>query len=382
MRSSEEEELSALTGLRFGAAALILIAHLRGQFEVPSDFLGGVPLENGVSFFFVLSGFILTHVYRRLASVEDRRRFYLARFARIWPLHVACIILVYVFLGSPTRVGTYDTLPIGLLNLALLQAWIPQYQTFFSYNAVSWSLSVEAFFYALFPVIIWRFRKHGGLWVLGSVLAICVLALIARAADAGPFDTTRANFILPGFMYVNPAARLLEFVAGIGTAHIWIASRGWLNGSRARANVVQLLAVLAIFLAYYFAHFAARQFRLAGSIELAEWVRVGGATFLASAFLIYAFAANRGFLRAIFASPILVYLGRISFAIYLFHLIPINVRNLNPERFAAYENLSGLVIVVAFVIVMSAALHHLVEEPCRCAITGRRRRRATSIAPA
>ena len=110
----------------------------------------------GVSFFFVLSGFILVYTY---AGREiDKRDFYQARFARIYPAYLfSPAALVAVFLlrrienarpvlrirGAPLRPGDRS------LVLLLLQAWLPA--AALSWNAVAWSLSVEAFFYAIFP---------------------------------------------------------------------------------------------------------------------------------------------------------------------------------------------------------------------------------------
>lgn len=62
--SFTKQDLPALTGLRFFAAIAIVLHHMRGTFGFPSDFLTQFPLGNGVSFFYVLSGFILTYVYR------------------------------------------------------------------------------------------------------------------------------------------------------------------------------------------------------------------------------------------------------------------------------------------------------------------------------
>lgn len=77
------QHLAALTALRFPAALAILIHHCNGVFW-PAAELG--PLDAGVSFFFVLSGYILTHVYGgRVIGPNALRRFHVARIARIWP---------------------------------------------------------------------------------------------------------------------------------------------------------------------------------------------------------------------------------------------------------------------------------------------------------
>lgn len=85
-------QLRALTGLRFIAAFAIVIHHSRGLFFTP-EALAPYPLDIGVSLFFVLSGFILTYVHPKLPTRHDIYRFYIARFARIWPVHLASLAL-------------------------------------------------------------------------------------------------------------------------------------------------------------------------------------------------------------------------------------------------------------------------------------------------
>src|SRR5690606_23572241 len=85
--------IEALTGLRFFAAAAIVLHHLQGLPSFP-DILGGAIPAQGVSVFFVLSGFILTLVHPALDEPGQTRKFYLARFARVWPAHIAVLAAV------------------------------------------------------------------------------------------------------------------------------------------------------------------------------------------------------------------------------------------------------------------------------------------------
>jgi peptidoglycan/LPS O-acetylase OafA/YrhL len=84
-QTSTKARLDQLTSLRFFAAYLIILYHSVGLFGIERI---GVNLGQGVSFFFVLSGFILTYVYPRLDSWTDIRQFWRARFARIWPAYI------------------------------------------------------------------------------------------------------------------------------------------------------------------------------------------------------------------------------------------------------------------------------------------------------
>src|SRR5882762_3313186 len=101
MTLTQTRKLDALTTLRFFAAAMIVVHHSRGNFGIPSDWAVHLPLDQGVSFFFVLSGFILVYVYPRLDTWDARRKFWLARFARIWPAHITAFGLLWLVLREP-----------------------------------------------------------------------------------------------------------------------------------------------------------------------------------------------------------------------------------------------------------------------------------------
>src|SRR5947209_17256968 len=92
MSEPRNAPLPALTGLRFLAAVCILVHHSLGSFGFPNSFSFGPGLVGAVTFFFVLSGFILAYNHPDVSAPGDWKRFWLARWARIWPAHVAVLI--------------------------------------------------------------------------------------------------------------------------------------------------------------------------------------------------------------------------------------------------------------------------------------------------
>lgn len=201
--------LAALTSLRFFAALAIVIHHCNGVFWTAAD-LG--PLDAGVSFFFVLSGFILTYMYHdTVAEKFDWRRFYTARFARIWPLHVVCLILTIAFVTVP------EPFDGGVLvaNSLMLHAWIPFDRYFFSYNYASWSISTELFFYLLFPFVLqssatWRYAL-----LTFSLATVMAFVLWGATAHLPVWDTAGNHLSSTGMLYTNPLARFAEFLLGV-----------------------------------------------------------------------------------------------------------------------------------------------------------------------
>lgn len=162
--------LAPLTSLRFFAAFAIVVHHAAGHF-LPIEILMGWPLDQGVSFFFVLSGFVLTHAYSDLTFTRtDLQNFFVARIARIWPAHIFAIVILLTLVGTSRVDGAP---PSFLLNVLLLQGWVPVKDIFFSFNGLSWTVSTELGFYVLFPLLIHRWSET---WWWKLTLAAALLA--------------------------------------------------------------------------------------------------------------------------------------------------------------------------------------------------------------
>jgi peptidoglycan/LPS O-acetylase OafA/YrhL len=145
-------DLKPLTSLRFVAAMMVFFHH----FPPTAHFAGAYSLgPAGLGFFFLLSGFILTHTYHRDftgALVSGRiRSFYVARIARIYPIYIATTVIAILAVmvpGGEPWTGTRQ----AVSEVLLLQAWSPDPS---AVNPPAWSISAEAFFYALFPFAAW-----------------------------------------------------------------------------------------------------------------------------------------------------------------------------------------------------------------------------------
>jgi peptidoglycan/LPS O-acetylase OafA/YrhL len=160
-----------------------------------------------VSFFFFLSGFVLAYNYTKLKSI---RSFYWKRFARLYPLYLLTFFVVLYslwFLQGQHPDGIH-----GIANALGLQAWIPGYAL--QVNFPAWSLSVEFFFYAAFPLIIWMFNRlswrwfsliSGLIWILGLVQHIYFVEVL--------YDPNR--YFLDQFILYFPLFHFSTFVAGV-----------------------------------------------------------------------------------------------------------------------------------------------------------------------
>jgi peptidoglycan/LPS O-acetylase OafA/YrhL len=154
-------KLKALTALRFFAALHVVLFHTRIVGILPA---GPWWYENfavvgyiGVNLFFVLSGFILVYTYA--GTSVSPRRFWQARFARTYPTYLLSLLVSAPFfffavrhLEIPFLAWSKQHLAACVLTINLLQSWFPQ--AALTWSAVCWSLSVEAFFYLVFPILL------------------------------------------------------------------------------------------------------------------------------------------------------------------------------------------------------------------------------------
>ncbi|WP_293385219.1 acyltransferase [Phenylobacterium sp. SCN 70-31] len=156
-------DLPALTSVRFLLALGVVLFHY--QLQWPWDAMSSTGFFDrarlGVDAFFILSGFVLTHAYRDAIAGNRMNygRFLIARFARIYPAHLAVLAFVLVMVTTASLVGAefdrnlYN--PAGLVTtLLLVHAWLPEVVKA-EWNGPSWSLSAEWFAYLAFPVFAW-----------------------------------------------------------------------------------------------------------------------------------------------------------------------------------------------------------------------------------
>ncbi|MCW3798198.1 acyltransferase [Sphingomonas sp. BN140010] len=299
-----------LTSLRFVAALLVVAHHFFG-------FRAGYA---GVSFFFVLSGYVLTINYAgKIGTAEQRRQFWWKRFARIYPLHLLTFVLA---------------LPLGVdlvalpFNLTLLQSFVPLGPVYFSFNAPSWSISDEAMFYAVFPLLLAWLRPRPLRRLAWWAATFATVAVGAAVLSPQPLAGEPTHWLF----YILPPARLIEFAFGIGLGLLPAArSAGWREEAMA-------LALAAAGLALVYAD-------LPGSLASAMIFWPGAVA------LVRTFATSRGPLARLLSQGWAVLLGEASFALYMVHF-PLLRLELAPPLPTALG-----------AVALSIALHRYFEKP-------------------
>ncbi len=332
MGSPHVNKLDALTGLRAIAALAVFAHHFMGIMDcrILKGPIGGI----AVSFFFVLSGFILVYVYKDRLNKAAIPKFYFTRFVRIWPLHAVCLLWI-CSMASPHLPPTEWPWVRGLSHWSLLQAWYPANNWTCCYNGVAWSISVELFFYAMFPMLLLGTGRQ--FWVkYACVFAATFIGLIWMASALPthlPIKEVPEEALDPRvFAHFFPPFRVLEFMTGMAAGMIFLTRSKQLNSSvvasprrwqsTVKATALEIV-VLALSMGCFQIYFSSGLFRYVHSIEvwgptLKQWLSFTGGMFFHAA-VIYVFARSAGWCARFSGSRAMVFLGEISFAFYMIH---------------------------------------------------------------
>lgn len=340
--------LDGLTGLRWWAAFLVFLFHMRVFAPLPGPITRVFDLGYlGVTFFFVLSGFVLTWSMRPGVRTST---FYWRRFARVWPAHIAALIFAipvfYTFAPIPegSFLKPFD-LGVLLLSVVLLQGWWANPAILFSGNPAAWMLTVEALFYAMHP---WVSRVLVPLAKRGALF-------FALGALAWAFGYRAAAILWPESWLGSvpmPIVRVPEFLLGMALA--WAMRRGW------RPRVPVTVGIGAMGLAGFG--------MFLGIAKPALWplATFGNELFTVAVGIAIVAVASRK-LRgqgSLFESRLQVRLGVWSFSFYLVHatVIYLALRVFGYQE-PSWSNLAWFAVILSVDLVLAWGLYRFVEHP-------------------
>jgi peptidoglycan/LPS O-acetylase OafA/YrhL len=354
------QKISPLTSVRFFLASFVLFHHSvrtffpvysgRGAHGVPKDFLGIVSFAFPVtvSFFYLLSGYVLSLVNLRDGQALNKSQFFAARFARLYPLYFVMLVvatpelLAWEVQRHGMKTGMIKTVEIFAANVAMTQVWYPS--RLLRINPPTWSLCGEIFFYMCFPLLgtlLWKLR--------GARLWMTALTLYAGGQALVWVMRTRLSFEMA---MVLPPFHLSTFAVGILLARWQTLQQA--QRAKERIRVWQVNAVLGLSAG-----------GVALSVRLVPWFRVAAP--YNNGLLVPLFA---GFIWALSAVPTplsrwlsgrwLVALGNSSYALYLIHTPMLSV-------FAHFHLVSHAFypVYLALCVGLSVLSFHYFETPVR-----------------
>lgn len=360
-RYAEARRLPTLTGFRFVAAAVVFFNHVGLPFphlrlledQDATDVLFDLTKNVGgpaITFFFVLSGFIMTWSVR---ESDTPRAFWRRRIVKIFPNYAVTWALAMVLYASAVTSGG-----TAISNLLMLHAWVPDFSVFSSVSQPSWSMSCEALFYLSFPLLLrllLRIRvdmlKY---WIAGlcaTVVAIPAVAYLLLSDT--PYIPGGAQMGAPvsetqyWFVYFAPPMRMTDFVLGMLVA-LAIRNGRWRNVGLVWSGVLLLGSYLLCWQVPFL--YAQR-----GFIAVIPVLMLIAAGAIADAEGRFTWFRNRT----------MVWLGEISFAFYLVHFIVLAYgrKVLGQTYYSVSATVFLNLAMFAFSIMLAWLLYTLVERP-------------------
>ena len=363
--------LPALTSLRFFAALHVFVFHMYAM-KIANDTGLARQISSigyvGVSFFFILSGFILVYTYADRQTPAGE--FWRARFARIYPAYLFSLLFnapffFYVVLKMhPVPIPFFEwpqkhLIAACALVLSLLQSWIPG--AALAWNPPAWSLSVEAFFYLLFPaLIVWLAAKRPASWLkiafFSWIASLAITLLyISLSPDHVAFVDDNSFLSWLNVLKFNPLVRFPEFLLGACCGFIFL--RGKIDRKWATPLIVGGLAYFAVV--------------VATAPKIPYPILHDAVLTPAFAAIICGVAFRPRWTRVLEIKP-LILLGEASYSFYLLHS---NIIGMFFEPTGEPVHPSTLKLILGLIIPIAASIlvFKLIEQPARRKLRGKKK---------
>ena len=353
-------EIKHIHILRFIAAFWVILFHFVSLEKLQTI---NILIQHGavaVSFFYVLSGFFLTYVYYN--TTIDITKYYKNRFFRLYPVFLFST-LIFILIAS------WFNVPMDFMglfpNMLLIQAWIPTLAL--SLNAPMWSLSVEVFFYTIFPALLAWVKKYGIkilliltllVYITNQLVYIYGLQFILNDGGILPAEQNRASFL-----FYFPLFHLHSFLFGIVAGYIYLKIQ---KTDKIIGHTIVVCMMVASSV-YLFSQPHLKVFDL----DIMAYIYNGLFSPL-FALVILSVALNKGIISRIFSSPIATFLGKISFSLFaLQYPVFLFISHLLYKEVVP-KMTSGKDIVFVYLPVLFASaifLYYCIEEPIRRKLT-------------
>lgn len=353
------QRIKSLTGIRWVAALAVFLSHtLVGPNVSPGITVVTQKGYFGVTLFFILSGFILTITYLKTfekVSFSVISNFFIARFARIYPLYLFCLLaaISFNFLINKTVPSYFFE------HLLAVQSWSGSTEVAFGLNGPGWSIGVELFLYMVFPIIIvffmgiWKsIYKSWAVFIFCSLVMLAIALMFSAAgldqlSDDDPNSAHR-------WLYRMPLMRLGDFLLGVSLGSVFLAITQRPNLPKPQIKLVTPFAIIA-------------------SVAVVILVPIGKAyswdvsMAIPFSLLLFAIAINPNSIFARWLSTKhMVFLGEVSFAFYLSHVLVAQAVNI-----LLGDNINFWVIFILkffLTLCVSIVLYKFVEVPSRVLI--------------
>ncbi|MEN9848929.1 MAG: hypothetical protein RL368_1669 [Pseudomonadota bacterium] len=369
------QAFQTLTGLRFLAAFYVFAfhIHIRYPLNLPQFFTNILKFGAvGVTLFFMLSGFVLTVNYGRKAELDYY--FYIRRFARIYPVYLFSLLStlpIFLILPVGEQLQTLQFWLVLLLDIFLIQSYFYPVAMLW-HGGASWSLSVEAFFYAIFPFFLKIVKRLSAFKLYVWIVIFTILSIIpGLIAIAFPSSS------IVGHAYTNPFSRLPEFVVGMLFGMLYLQKQEphpltsklqskfdlVLEQAISLLQTAFILSLIILYLGSWASHPLLRgDYYVTHNFFLVPMFGI----------LIY-LLTKKSLLSMLLSSKIMVFLGEISYSFYLNQVVVIFGFKYWHDNILINKWSSDIILIVTFclLLLLSIITYLFVEKPLRKMILNR-----------
>jgi peptidoglycan/LPS O-acetylase OafA/YrhL len=366
----------ALTGVRALAAGMVFFYHW--LFDEPTHwaFVPRALVSEGylgVGIFFALSGFLIT--VRYAGDLNERRisyRSYLfKRFARIYPLYFVVMTLMVVVPGRPIGQAPADAWA-AIVNYTLTQALFPSF--LLSGVSTAWTLTIEEMFYLVAPALVVWFGGRGTaplrkVMLRAGMVALAGLAVAVLLSQLPPLlPNTLFGAPLNYLLHYSIFGRMPDLLAGMALGFVYL-QRDRFPALARRSPILIWAGLAGIVGGILLSH-------LAGSEIGSPANRATGAgVSFACAVLVLGMAldgSNRNVATRVFGSRLMVYLGKLSYGLYLIQLTEPCQWTYWIALGTIQDRIPHAVALYVITTLMCAVLYESVEKPAQRWLTRRR----------
>lgn len=394
MAASSRREIPPLTGLRFFAAVFVCLAHIV-PYVVPGlddPTISRLSAE-GMTLFFVLSGFVIHYNYSSKIIENPARgiyNFFVSRFARLYPLYFFCLCLDLV------KNYGYSSLPSSFSDaipfyLTLTQSWfyvpLGDHSLIYQFGlmpSVSWSVSTEWFFYLFYPAICLMLVSVTKLRSKIKLLSIIFMVMPLLVAITFFSQATISQLAVKTFgsiaetansqdsfyrwlIYFSPYSRISEFLVGCFTASIYmqVSVRKPSRHEERVGLIVLICSLVSVIILHHFIFHPPK-------IHALSWLQTLHQCFgfaLPAALIIFCSARYHNFISRFLSNPTILLGGEISYSMYLLHLPIAEAFSRDAAPVSSFivgiADASRLLIALAAVLGAALVSYHFLEVPAR-----------------
>lgn len=337
--------IEQITFTRSLAAISIIVYHYGTHifpFDHPAINYIFVHADIGVSFFYLLSGFVMMFAYGKKANIH-LSSYFQARFARVYPVYLLALLLVLIHYVLNHQEIDYSGL---LLNAFAIQAWIPAKAI--SFNSPAWSLAVEFFFYAIFPFVLkYMYKKE---IFYKSAIAIILFWIISQLVFNLMYHSsmyTGVDSNMHNFLYYFPLMHVSSFLVGTLAGYYFLN----INRQVQRNYDAALLAIIALFIVIL-------------KYPTGLNYHNGLLAIMFVPFIIL-LSLNNGWMTKIFNLPAFVFLGEISYGMYILQY-PVFTWSRSALKFIGCTSKAPIFYISFIILVIVSGLsYYYVETPLR-----------------